>query len=147
MKTISEIHEVTTVKYGLQYHKRWARYIIPGNPMALARPRFGTKGRVYDAQKPQKLIHGITLQSQHNDEPFFTGPLHLIMKFFFPMARKRSHLENHWHTQRPDLSNCIKYYEDIATGICYHDDALIAKIDATKFFSAEPRTELTIMEM
>lgn len=147
MNTISIIKESTTVKYGLKYHKRSAHYVIPGNPMALARPRFGIKGRVYDAQKPQKLIHGITLQSQHNDEPFFTGPLHLIMRFFFPMAQKRPHLENCWHTQRPDLSNCIKYYEDIATGICYKDDALITKIDATKFFSAIPRTELTILEL
>jgi len=58
-------------------------YIIAGNPIPLARPRFSFK-RIYDKQQNEKFIAGIELAQQHGDLPFLSGPLHLDVTFFMP---------------------------------------------------------------
>ena len=50
------------------------KYIVPGDPIALARCRFG-KGRVWDSQKDLKLYWGIHLTNQHKRKSMFSGPL------------------------------------------------------------------------
>lgn len=121
------------------------KYIIKGDPVPLARPRFHMR-RVYDSQKHKKLVAGISLQQQHDNRPFFEGNLQLIMTFFLKIAKKRdiSKYDQQYHAQRPDLSNLIKFVEDIGTGILYKDDAIIASVTAEKFYSTEPRTEFEI---
>lgn len=126
---------------------RVARYSLPGDPIALARPRFGD-GRVYDSQKQIKLIAGITLQSQHDDTPLFEGPLSLNIQFYLPiLSAKKFRLNTKPHTQTPDISNLIKFYEDIMTGIVYKDDKTIACVVARKFYSTNPRTEIIISQI
>ena len=123
------------------------KYIIPGPPVALARPRFG-KDNIYDSQKEIKLIHGITITSQHDNMPLFNGPLHLEAHFYMPCAKdffkKVGALP---HQRVPDLSNLIKYIEDICIGILYPDDKLITGITAYKWYSDSPRTEFIISEI
>lgn len=122
-------------------------YVIPGNPIPKARPRFGD-GRCYDAQKNSKLITGITLQSQHGDEALFIGALKVKMDFFLPIATSRKIiLDGKPHIFTPDLSNLVKFVEDVANGILYKDDCIIASLIAAKWFSSNPRTEITVMEI
>ena len=45
------------------------------------------------------------------------------------------------HATIPDLSNCIKFIEDICSGVVYKDDAIIASISSKKLYDNEPRTE------
>ena len=126
---------------------RVARYCIDGDPIALARPRFGD-GRVYDRQKQLKLIVGISLQSQHDEAPIFDGPLSLNIAFYLPiLSAKKFKLNTKPHTQTPDLSNLIKFYEDMMTSIVYKDDKTIACIVARKFYSTNPRTEIIISQI
>lgn len=127
-------------------HKH-AKYVLRGAPVALQRPRFG-KGYVYDSQKEIKMISEITLRSQHDDRPMFTGPLHLEINFYLPYGSVKSKSkEGLPHIQRPDISNLIKYIEDIMTGIVYPDDKLVAGITSYKWFSSEPRTEIIVSEI
>ena len=127
------------------------KYVIMGDPVPLARARL-TVRRVWDSQKQQKLIDGITLKEQHDDDFLFSGPLHLDINFFFKIPdsysqKKRDSTIGNYHYFKPDLSNLIKYYEDIATGIIYHDDCIISKITTTKTYDINARTEFTIMEL
>ncbi len=125
---------------------RTFKYVLPGNPIPKARPRFGDN-RCYDAQKSQKLIAGITLQSQHNSDEFFRGPLIIEMDFFMPIAMTRKiSCDGKYHTIVPDLSNLVKFVEDVANGILYKDDCIIAHLVAAKWFSKNPRTEITITD-
>ena len=121
------------------------KYIIIGDPIALARPRFNVQ-KVYDGQKHKKLIYGINLKNQHEGKPFYEGNLHLDVKFYLKIAnkKKKSVLEDTYHVYRPDLSNLIKFIEDIGTGIIYKDDSLICSVHAIKKYSATPRTEFEI---
>ena len=124
------------------------KYIIAGDPVPLARPRHG-KGHFYDKQKHLKLVAGINLKNQHDDRPFYEGRLHLKVAFFLKIAKKMDvwKLNNTYHCKRPDLSNMLKYIEDVGTGILYTDDAIICSVEATKWYSDNPCTEFEIREL
>jgi Holliday junction resolvase RusA-like endonuclease len=46
------------------------------------------------------------------------------------------------HTKKRDLSNMIKFVEDCANGILWHDDSQIDKIKACKEYSIDPCTHI-----
>jgi Holliday junction resolvase RusA-like endonuclease len=123
-------------------------YVIPGEPIALARPRFSLSSkRVYNHQRGSMNNAAIFLQSQHNTSKLYEGPLHLDVTFFFPYPKhfsRKKREESEFKESKPDLSNLVKFVEDIATGILYHDDAIISSISAKKVYAIEPRTEFTI---
>lgn len=127
-------------------------YVIPGDPIPLARPRFSNYRRVYDSQKNIKLTASIHVVSQHDDEPLLEGPLHLDITFYMPVptsisAKRRALLYGKTHIFRPDLTNCIKFYEDICSGVLYYDDCTIAKITARKIYDEHPRTEFSLRQI
>lgn len=127
------------------------RYVIEGNPVPLQRVRFVNR-HCWDAQKALKTKIGIDIERQHDDSPFFSGPLKLIITFYFEPATslsvtKRHRLSGVSHVFRPDLSNLIKFVEDIAIGIIYNDDCIIAEIEARKCYDSIPRTEFEIIQL
>lgn len=124
-------------------------YVIPGNPVPLARARH-TYRKVYDSQKNEKLISGINLRNQHQERPLLEGPLQLDVVFYMPIAKTRAKFAKsligtaHFYT--PDLSNMIKFIEDVSSGILYKDDCQIVSIIAKKIYG-DPRTEFTIKKL
>lgn len=126
-------------------------YVIYGNPTPLARPRLA-HNHIYDSQANQKVVASIDIKNQQADTPFLTGPLHLSVTFFMKTPesislKKKEALYGKYHIVKPDISNMIKYIEDIATGIIYNDDCLIASIDSKKVYDAIPRTQFTLKEI
>ena len=121
------------------------KYIIIGTPIPLARPRFNGR-KIYDSQKHKKLVAGINLRHQHDNKPLYEGDLHLDVKFYLKIASKKkiSILEDTYHVYKPDLSNLLKFIEDVCTGIIYKDDSLICSVYAIKKYSSIPRTEFEI---
>ena len=123
-------------------------YTIEGIPIALARPRFG-KDHIYDSQKQLKYSVGIQLKDQHFGYEPFEGPLRLDVVFFMPMpqrikSKSGEHSAKMPQYCKPDLSNLIKFIEDASNKIIIEDDAMISEINAGKYYSEIPRTELTI---
>src|SRR5699024_3155797 len=49
-------------------------------------------------------------------------------------------------TNKPDITNYVKGIEDALNGIVYADDSQIVELIARKFYSHEPRIEITIQE-
>lgn len=121
-------------------------YILRGNPIPLARGRYSRQGKVYDSQKLQRTITTVTLQSQHDGRPFYTGPLVLDVTFFMPipMSHSRKKLEGTPHVKTPDLDNLLKWVCDCATNVCYKNDSIIVKCIAEKLYDKNPRTEFRI---
>lgn len=106
-----------------------------------------------------KERHGWDIGYQHHirhmeDVVLANVPLRLIATFYISMSdnnakafRKLSDEEQaivRPHIFIPDLSNLIKYIEDVCKGILYHDDCLIAEIQANKRQALVPRTEFRI---
>lgn len=126
---------------------REMHYTLLGDPIPLARTRLGRK-HVWDSQKELKLITGINLVRQHDDQPLFAGPLHLDIIFFMhiPAKTKEPHNGKH-HVFTPDLDNMIKWICDISISILFADDSIIASINAEKIYDKIPRTEFTLREL
>jgi Holliday junction resolvase RusA-like endonuclease len=107
---------------------------------------------MYNPQRNEMLILSIGLQSQHDDEPLFEGPLHMDVTFFMPIPSKTSKKAKQDiilqpDATRPDLDNLIKFVADISNGVLYKDDALIASISAKKVYDINPRTEFSIQSI
>lgn len=130
---------------------RQAYFVIPGDPIPLARARFGNN-KVWDSQKQIKFGFGAQLQTQFIGHDQFKGPVRLDIDFYFKPAQsisEKKKLEKYgqWHAIKPDISNLIKFVEDVATGILFHDDCLIATLSASKHYDDNARTEITIIEL
>ena len=94
----------------------------------------------------------INLASQHDKDPLFEGPVHLDITFFMPIPvktpRKRANeMLDAPCFFKPDLSNLIKFLEDLGSGVLYKDDAIIASVSAKKVYSINPRTEFSISSL
>lgn len=123
-------------------------YVIKGSPTPLQRARHGN-GRTWDPQKEAKVIHGIDLVRQHNDRELYCGSLFLLVMFYMqiPLKGKIENYDGRLHVYRPDVSNLLKFVEDIATSILYNDDCLIAETYAEKRYDRNPRTEFCIIQI
>lgn len=115
-------------------------YTLIGKPIPLARPRKGPHG-FYNSQHKQFNDARIQLIYQHHNRPLYTGPLYLKATFYFKPPRNK---QPQHHTTRPDLSNLIKFIEDVAQGILFIDDCLIAACDTLKTYDLEARTEFSL---
>lgn len=129
------------------------KYIIMGDPIPLARPRFSNR-RVWDSQKHIKLVWAIELQRQNEKKILLTGPLRLKVCFYFAIPKsisnkKRNTIHNSLMFHRPDLDNLVKFVKDIGNKILYNDDAQVCVIAASKRYDDGngPRTEFTLKQL
>lgn len=104
------------------------------------------KGRaMWDSQKQEKFMVGVSLSNQHENKPLIEEPVHLEITFHMPRpARYRLLQEGAPHFYTPDLSNLLKFIEDAATGVLWKDDSVITQLTAKKVYSSDPHTSLTI---
>lgn len=124
-------------------------YVVPGDPVPLARARLTKESRMWDSQKQTKLVYSIQLANQHEGKPMFTGPLHIEVVFYMRIAaaKKGKQLAGTYHCFRPDIDNLLKFIADVATGVLYHEDCIIASVATKKVYDDEPRTELIIIPL
>ena len=126
------------------------KYIIPGNPIPLARPRIAQRG-MWDDQKKQRIAFGLYIHRLHGNNPPYTGPLSLDITFYMKLPlskrdRKALTIQD-FHIFKPDIDNLIKFVCDACTGVLFTDDCIVSTIIATKRYDSEPRTEFTIRSL
>lgn len=124
-------------------------FTLEGNPIPLQRARCSRQRRMYDTQKNHKLIAGITLKNQFQDQDPLSGILKLHAVFYMPIPRNASkktmkNMEGNLHYKKPDIDNLVKFLCDVCNGIIYTDDARIAIIQSEKRYDEKPRTEFSI---
>lgn len=112
-------------------------YIIPDQPIPLARPRFSKYGtHVWDSQQAEKNWVATYLRFLRKEEPL-EGPLKLSFEFNMKHAKKKG-----YHMGRPDIDNLVKFYMDCLNGILYEDDKQVVSLVATKVYNTEPCTKI-----
>lgn len=145
------------------------KIVIPGVPIAKARHRrVVRKGRTtdYDPQQveKQKVVKylkwyiqtyfetGDKEKLKEGREMANAEGFELHATFYMPIAENDSIAKRNaklWglipHTQKPDGSNLLKFYEDTANEVLYRDDCQLTITSAKKKWSEYPRTELSIM--
>lgn len=129
-------------------------YTLKGDPTPLARGKIGgryTHRHIYDSQANIRLVTGLSIKEQHGTNPPYEGPLELNAVFFFPAYkpfRKKKVTQGDWHTQVPDLSNLIKFIEDVCQDIhLYKNDSCIASIICKKYFGVQAETQFYFVEL
>jgi Holliday junction resolvase RusA-like endonuclease len=130
------------------------KIIIPGEPIAKARPRFFVsrgKKLAYNSQSGLESEIGYRIKSQLANAKYdhSANSYEIEFRFYFrPPPGKDANLKL-WgiieHTSRPDLDNICKMYMDASNGILYRDDAMVTKLSSSKHYSTNPRTEIDIM--
>lgn len=120
-------------------------FIVPGDPVPLARARIG-KHSIYDSQKHEKFVASMQLTHQMAGHQMLSGPLVMEVTFYMPVDKAKRRLGQP-HYFKPDLDNLIKYINDISNRIIFNDDCTIYKITATKLYDEKPRTVFVISEV
>jgi len=134
------------------------KIIIPGKPVAQARPRFYRRGSFVGAYSAQQTEAGkfllLAREYLRGKKPL-NGPIFLKAEFYFPILKswpkwKKEKVEDGFefpHVKKPDLSNCLKFVEDCLNGIAWKDDSQIYKVEAVKYYGTEAKTILIIEEV
>lgn len=135
--------------------------VIPGEPVAQARPRFSSQGghvRAYDPAKSRDYKQYIRLAAsqQMGAVPPLEGPLAMGLEVYRPIPksfskRRREAAERGEirPTTKPDLDNYVKAAKDALKGIVWQDDSQIVDYVEPfgKFYSDKPRIEITVTQL
>ena len=133
-------------------------FIVPGEPVPKARPRFtmqGGKARTYTPTSSAAyettigLLAHAAMRAQGISEPM-KGALHVQVQAFFPVPKtwsKKRKAAASWHASRPDLDNIVKSALDGLNRVAFADDGQVASVYATKAYSDTPRLEVAVYEI
>jgi len=119
--------------------------IIPGKPIAKARPRFARRGKfvkTYSAQETEESKFYMLAREQIKDK--LSGPV--IVSIYLYFKRPKSHygtgrnagvLKVHApmeHSQKPDIDNVVKFIFDCLNGLAWDDDAQVIGLNVFKIW-------------
>lgn len=129
---------------------------IPGVTQAQERPRFSRQGKhvkTHDAPKSKSYKDFVKLVAwQKKPSELITGPIKLQADIYL-MPPKKYHTGPKRvlmasgelrPTTKPDADNLIKGIKDGMSKIIWHDDAQIVEMTVRKYYSEQPRAEVTI---
>jgi Holliday junction resolvase RusA-like endonuclease len=132
---------------------------VPGEPVGKGRPRMTRTGHAYTPAKTRAYERQVKqcfqeqIISKTSDFHPTQKQLCVTLLAFFtipkskPKATRRKMATGETRpTKKPDLDNVVKML-DALNGLAFYDDAQIVTIKAEKFYSTEPRLEITIEEI
>src|SRR5699024_7378870 len=130
------------------------KIVINHEPVPQLRPRATGMGkgiRMYDPKKVadyKRLVEYEAKKQWAGD--VLTSPLHVTITIYRPIPKsetiKRKELMESQEilpVVRPDIDNYAKAPLDALNGIVWQDDSQIVRLVSEKFYSHEPRTEIT----
>ena len=129
--------------------------VVYGEPVPAARPRFNRSGHAYDPLKSRAYKQYVSLEASKQYHGYLIGrkPLVVRIAIYRPIQTSVSQIEHARRAQglhrpivKPDTSNYVKLIEDALTGIIWEDDNCIVDLSASKYYSDDPRIEVTVTE-
>lgn len=129
-------------------------FTVPGEPRGKGRPRFSKAGHTYTDSETKayenKIIayyrkaHGGTRLA---DTAFVC--VDVIAYLPIPKSATKAQIagmagKSILPSRKPDVDNILKVALDALNGVAYKDDAWVHRTSCVKFYSAEPRLEVTI---
>ena len=132
---------------------------IDGLPIGKGRPkvtsRFGhafayTPTRTKDYEQKIKMTYINNYTYFHR----LDGPLEATINQYFPVPKGTSKVKHQkminneiQHTKKPDIDNIIKSILDGLNGLAYEDDSQIVSLTANKYYSDNPRVDVSIKKI
>lgn len=132
-------------------------FTIPIEPRAQKRARaVHASGHTWTHKSPDQSKYEAkvsALIAQYRPEKPFEGAIELTVVGYFPIPVSKP---KKWktaalagqirHTKKPDCTNIAKNIEDIMNGVFWRDDSQVAPLHVDKFYSENPRWEITLEE-
>lgn len=127
---------------------------ISGDPVGKGRPRFvRATGRTYTPENTAKYenLVRVTFATKYPDHVPIDTAVSLTIRAYFkipeswPKYKKQEARDGGtMKTSKPDIDNIIKSICDGLNGVAWTDDARIAMISASKYYSDQPRVVVMI---
>lgn len=153
----NNIHSPIIFNPDLAEHE--AELIINIEPIGKARPRVTARGpfaHAYTPKKTKDYEHTIKNEylKKYGYNNILQGPIEAETKAYFSIPKssskkeKKDMLKNKIkHTHKPDCDNFAKAVLDALNGVAFNDDSQIIRLKAEKFYSENPRVEITLKEI
>jgi Holliday junction resolvase RusA-like endonuclease len=133
-------------------------FIIPGEAVPQARPKFARQGnfvRAYDPEKSRNYKAYVRmLAAEAYQGPPLEGPVSLCVTVYRqpPSSWSKSKIAHALakHIRpitKPDLSNVVKGIEDALKGLVWRDDSQVVDLYFQKWYSNDPKVEVEIHEI
>lgn len=129
-------------------------FVIPGTPVAKARPRVTTVNgfaRAYTPTKTTNYESLVAISAQSAGCPMFDGAVCVEVLAYWPCPEsrktKRVPRPEEWKTTKPDVDNIAKGICDGLNGVAWADDKQVAWLTVKKLTAAQgdkPRCDVSI---
>lgn len=133
------------------------KIIVGGEPAGKGRPRFSGNGHTYTPKTTVMYENNVRLAylQEYGKEKFPEGSqLRMDVLAFYRVPKSDSKkkraakLANDIRpTKKPDADNIIKIIADGLNQVAYYDDKQIVECSVEKYYSEDPRVEVTIREV
>lgn len=130
-------------------------FTIYGEPKAKGRPRVMRSGFTFtpkDTVMYENLVKTSFIE-QCKPKEFLEGELHCDIDCYFSIPKSKSEkIKDKMRdfkirpTKKPDLDNLAKAVLDSLNKVAYEDDGQIVTLGIKKFYSDQPRVEVTLSE-
>lgn len=135
-------------------------FTVPGEPKGKGRPIFSKRGKYVTARTPDDTVLYENLvrteyERQCGLQKFDAGAmLNLCILAYYVIPESASRKKKNAMeageirpTKKPDADNVLKVVADSLNHIAYHDDAQIVDTQVRKFYSYNPRLEVSIQKI
>lgn len=132
-------------------------FTVPGQPTGKGRPRFSKRGEYVTTYTDEKtVIYENLIRTEYirqcgskrfqDDEPL---DLRVLAYYPIPASGSKKRIREMEEgtvrpTKRPDGDNLLKVVADSLNQLAYRDDAQVVDSQVRKFYSRQPRVEITI---
>lgn len=131
-----------------------ARFTVDGEPKGKARPRVLKSGHTYTPQETVNYENYVKWCFRESGQQMLDGMIEADIKAYFQIPKSAGKNKamlmcdgNIRPIKKPDIDNIVKAVLDSLNGIAYHDDSMIVSATIQKFYSVQPRVEVTLREL
>ena len=136
---------------------RQIKFSVPGEPFGKQRPKFSRAGKYVKTYTPDETVNYENLvklmyQQEAKGKMFSNGAeldARIIAYFAIPKStskkKRKAMLEHRVRpSKKPDWDNIGKVICDSLNQVAYHDDSAVVDAQVRKFYSENPRVDITI---
>lgn len=133
-----------------------AYFIVPGKVQPKQRPRITRNGHAFTPKETVEYENKVKeCYLADNEKLLFSGAVEIVVNVYLQIPKstpKKKREQMLLGYERPiahngDVDNYLKSISDGLNGVAYFDDCQIVQATVNKWYSEEPKAEITIREV
>lgn len=128
-------------------------FVVPGDPRGKERPRFNYLTKTTYTPEKTKQYEDAVRYAFRTSKDFYKieGPIKAYITAYYKIPKKTSKKTKEaminkeiLPTCKPDADNVLKSILDALNKVAYEDDSQVVEIHFNKFYSEDPRVEISL---